>query len=160
HGPLPDTLMSGSPSGSRHRYYNSPKGVVIKNSTSSIGPGIDVRGEGGMVIAPPSVRSDGAYRWLNDNPIADASQWLIDLASGKGSDGAELGLTRRNASGNGGEAVPGFDIPEGFEDVPVEDIGEGIKTTQRWARLSGEQKDTALDHGLECIANNSNLLKL
>src|SRR5262249_6189353 len=70
------------------------------------------------------------------------------------------GLTRRNASGNGGEAVPGFDIPEGFEDVPVEDIGEGIKTTQRWARLSGEQKDTALDHGLECIANNSNLLKL
>src|SRR5262249_24553671 len=29
-----------------------------------------------------------------------------------------------------------------------------------WDPLSPEQKDAALDHGLECIANNSNLLKL
>lgn len=49
-----------------------------------------------MVIAPPSVRGDGEYRWLNDNDIAEAPQWLIDAAvaasksSGKGADnGAE-----------------------------------------------------------------------
>src|SRR5262249_9560796 len=102
HGPLPETLMAESPSGSRHRYFNQPKEIAIKNSTSSIGPGIDVRGEGGMVIAPPSVRSDGVYRWLNNNPIADASQWLIDLAVGKGADNSELDLTRKSADSNGG----------------------------------------------------------
>ena len=41
-----------------------------------------------MFVAPPSVRADGAYRWLNDNPIADAPQWLLDLvvtaSKGKG----------------------------------------------------------------------------
>jgi hypothetical protein len=80
HGPLPDTLMSESPSSSRHRYYNYSKDVEIRNTTSALGPGIDVRGEGGMVIAPPSRRGDGEYKWLNDLPIADAPQWLINLA--------------------------------------------------------------------------------
>jgi hypothetical protein len=94
HGPLPPTLMAESPSGSLHHYFKWPDAAVIKNSASGIGPGIDVRGEGGMVIAPPSVRGDGDYCWLNDNPIADAPQWLIDAAvaasksNGKGADGA------------------------------------------------------------------------
>jgi Virulence-associated protein E-like domain/Bifunctional DNA primase/polymerase, N-terminal/Primase C terminal 2 (PriCT-2) len=93
HGPLPPTLMAESPSGSLHHYFKWPD-VVIKNSTSGIAPGIDVRAQGGMVIAPPSVRGDGSYRWLNDNPIADAPPWLIDAAvaasksNGKGADGA------------------------------------------------------------------------
>ena len=80
HGKLPETLAAESPSGSQHFYFTYPPGVIIKNSTSALGAGIDVRGDGGMVIAPPSVRPDvGAYRWLNDNPIADAPQWLMDL---------------------------------------------------------------------------------
>src|SRR6516164_3523388 len=117
--------MAESPSGSRHRCFKWPDAVAITNSTSSIGPGIDVRGEGGMVIAPPSVRDDGAYRWLNDNPIADAPQWLIDLAVGKGADDAELGLARKNASGNSGEAPDRFKVAEDFKDLPVEDLGGG-----------------------------------
>src|SRR5262249_37974099 len=153
--------MSESPSGSRHRYFNQPKGVVIKNSTSSIGPGIDVRGEGGMVIAPPSVRGDGAYRWLNDNPIADLPQWLIDLAVGKSADDADLGLARKNAGGNGGEDPNRFQVAEGFRHLDPDDgIGEGIKGNHRWDRLPDEHKDEALEHGLEQIASNSKLLEL
>ena len=156
HGPLPKTLMAESPSGSRHRYFKYPPGIEIKNSTSSIARGIDVRGEGGMVIAPPSVRGDGAYRWLNDNPIADAPQWLIDLAV----DSKQLDLTRKSTSGNGGEDHARFKVAEELKDLPLGDLGENIETNQWWDRLSGEQKDAALDHGLECIAKNSNLLKL
>ena len=37
-----------------------------------------------MFVAPPSVRKDGTYRWVNDNDIADAPQWLIDLAVAQG----------------------------------------------------------------------------
>jgi hypothetical protein len=41
--------------------------------------GVDVRGDGGMVIAPPTRRKGGQYRWLNEHDIADAPQWLLDL---------------------------------------------------------------------------------
>jgi hypothetical protein len=58
HGALPETLQAISPSGSIHYYFKYPEGdLEIKNSTSAIGQGIDVRGEGGMVIAPPSVKA-------------------------------------------------------------------------------------------------------
>jgi hypothetical protein len=78
YGRLPDTLMAISPSGSIHRYFKHPGGKV-KSSASELGPGIDVRGDGGMVIAPPTVRADGVYRWLNNNPVAPMPEWLVQL---------------------------------------------------------------------------------
>ena len=77
NGPFPETRMAVSPSGSIHRYYGHPGAdIYIKNSTSEIAPGVDVRGDGGMVIAPPSIRPGvGKYCWLNDLPIADAPAW-------------------------------------------------------------------------------------
>ena len=77
YGPLPPTRMAQSPSGSPHRLFKHPGGF-IKNSASELAEGVDVLGDGGMFIAPPSVRRDGQYIWLNDLPIADAPQWLID----------------------------------------------------------------------------------
>ncbi len=95
HGALPETRQAISPSGSIHYYFNHP-GFKVKNSVSVIGLGIDIKGDGGMVVAPPSVvppkaakgdkpaRPGGVYRWLNDLPNADAPQWLLDrILAGK-----------------------------------------------------------------------------
>jgi hypothetical protein len=80
HGPLPLTLMARTPSGGEHRIFRYPNsGIKIKNSASEIAPGLDCRGSGGMFVAPPSVKGDAAYEWINDAPIADAPQWLLDL---------------------------------------------------------------------------------
>ena len=83
YGKLPKTLMAISPSGSLHYYFKWPKkrGLIICNSASKIAPGVDVRGEGGMVLAPPSIKPGvGTYRWLNwGTPGAYAPQWLLDL---------------------------------------------------------------------------------
>jgi hypothetical protein len=82
HGPLPDTLQGESPSGSIHYFWEMPEGKTIYNSTSLVAPGIDVLGEGGMVIAPPSVRpGKGVYKWLNSFPVVQAPDWLFDLAA-------------------------------------------------------------------------------
>jgi Bifunctional DNA primase/polymerase, N-terminal/Primase C terminal 2 (PriCT-2) len=82
YGRLPKTLMFMSPSGSLHYYFRWPKGgLIICNSASKIAPGVDVRGEGGMVLAPPSVKEGvGHYRWLNwGTPGAYAPDWLLEL---------------------------------------------------------------------------------
>ena len=83
HGPLPDTIEALSPSGSWHLWFKWPEGLDIRNSTSDIGEGIDVRGERGMVLAAPSIRKgfDKAYRWKNPpGPfgLADCPEWMLD----------------------------------------------------------------------------------
>jgi putative DNA primase/helicase len=85
HGRLPDTLAAISPSGSVHSYLRHPgAGLKIKTTGSELGPGIDVRGDGGMVLVPPSVNTDGlAYRWLNRLPIAPMPDWLVELTREK-----------------------------------------------------------------------------
>ena len=75
----PKTRMAKSPSGSIHYYFRYPEQGRIPDSSGKIAPGVDVRGEGGMVIAPPSVTPDGgAYEWVKDIEVAPAPQWLLD----------------------------------------------------------------------------------
>src|SRR5262245_21680318 len=81
HGPLPPTPTSVTPRGGTH-YFFRWNGIYIRNSTSKIAPGLDLRGNGGYAIVPPSVRADGApYNWRVDLdcPIAEAPTWLLNL---------------------------------------------------------------------------------
>jgi hypothetical protein len=61
-----------TPSGGRHYYFQQPAGQRISNSVGIL-PGIDIRGDGGLVVAPPSVfvgaDYQGEYRWLRDNCV-------------------------------------------------------------------------------------------
>ena len=62
HGPLPRTLEAVSGGGGRHLYFAHP-GAPVPNR-AGLAPGIDVRGDGGMIVAPPSVHPSGArYIW-------------------------------------------------------------------------------------------------
>jgi hypothetical protein len=90
-GALPDTAIFESPSGSVHRLFNYPThlaDVWINPVASKLATGVDVCADGDMIIAPPSVRGDGVYRWVNDLPLADLpEQWierLIEISTGAG----------------------------------------------------------------------------
>ena len=63
-----DTLRSLTGGGGSHRFYQSPtNGQLIKNSSGTFGSGLDVRGEHGYVVAPPSNHISGKeYRWERD----------------------------------------------------------------------------------------------
>lgn len=81
HGALPPTLTARTGSGGLHLYFRCT-GAPINNSASKIGPGIDIRGDGGYVVCPPSKhKSGGLYSWIDElTPIADAPEWLTDAA--------------------------------------------------------------------------------
>lgn len=92
HGKLPRTVMVETPRRGFHRYFSYP-GRRVKNSQSMIGPGLDIRGDGGHVAAPPSiVKRRGQYRFVeghspDDLPIAEASAWLLAMLNeGKDND--------------------------------------------------------------------------
>jgi hypothetical protein len=62
HGPLPRTVEAISGGGGRHFYFAHPGGHV--HNRAGLAPGIDLRGDGGVIVAPPSVHPSGArYAW-------------------------------------------------------------------------------------------------
>jgi hypothetical protein len=69
---MPQTRTIKTGSGGLHLYFVWP-GYKIRNSASKIAPGIDVRGDGGYVIVPPSIGYSIAD---NANP-AELPEWLI-----------------------------------------------------------------------------------
>jgi Bifunctional DNA primase/polymerase, N-terminal/Primase C terminal 1 (PriCT-1) len=77
-GELPATVEVITPRG-RHIYFKTPESPV-PNSAGKIALGIDVRGDGGYVLAPPSIHPSGReYAWSVDttNTIATAPDWLL-----------------------------------------------------------------------------------
>jgi hypothetical protein len=79
HGPLPATPTVQTGSGGYHLYFTHPGGTV-RNSAGRLGDGVDVRGDGGYVVAPPSMHTTGKpYVWmtpLDTTPLTDAPSWL------------------------------------------------------------------------------------
>jgi len=67
HGDLPWRAVVETPSGGWHVYLRHPGGRV-RNSSGRIGAGVDVRGDGGLALLPPSRRAAGVYRWAVGGP--------------------------------------------------------------------------------------------
>lgn len=84
HGSLTWTRMAETPTGSTHYYFKQPPGILIPSSASKLGPSIDVRGDGGFIMAPPSIRPGrGEYAWINHVAITEAPKWLTDLVAAR-----------------------------------------------------------------------------
>lgn len=86
YGKLPDTATAITGGGGRHLYFRHP-GWPVRNSAGAIAHGIDVRGDGGAVVAPGSLHISGRkYEWeASSSPrqsgISVAPQWLLDMLS-------------------------------------------------------------------------------
>lgn len=79
HGPLPWGPRVWTGSGGWHLLFSS-EGHNVHNSVNRVGPGIDVRADGGYVIAPPSLHASGhRYSWTCDGKLPPLPTWLARL---------------------------------------------------------------------------------
>ena len=79
---LPDTMSAITGGGGLHLWF---KAKDIRNTTALAGfSGLDIRGIGGYVVAPPSIHPSGnVYSWRSQNSVADTPDWLLALCSKK-----------------------------------------------------------------------------
>lgn len=75
---LPETATVQTGGGGWHLYFKYRKSLYeVRNSTGKLADGIDVRGEGGYVVAPPSNHLEGSYRWTERGTPASAPELLL-----------------------------------------------------------------------------------
>jgi hypothetical protein len=80
HGALPPTRTARTPSGGMHKYFKWDAAHPIGAQREVFGPGLDVRGNGGYVISPPSVLNGTAYTWDPAcTEITEAPSWLYEV---------------------------------------------------------------------------------
>ncbi|MGC9000793.1 bifunctional DNA primase/polymerase [Caldisericum sp.] len=80
---LPNTWKVQTGKGA-HYYFRYPGWKV--SSFTQLLPGIDLRGDGGYVVAPPSMHPSGEiYQWDNElkGELAEAPEWLLELILNK-----------------------------------------------------------------------------
>ena len=83
---VPETVTAKTAKG-RHYFFNHP-GRHVKNDVRIL-DGVDIKGDGGYVVLPPSIHPDTGlpYAWehspLENATVADAPQWLLDLIEGE-----------------------------------------------------------------------------
>jgi len=83
---LPPTWVVHTGGGGRHYYYRTREPL----RGAKLEAGVDLKGEGGYVVAPPSIHPEGgAYVWEvgagpGDMPIGGVPEWVLREAAGEG----------------------------------------------------------------------------
>ncbi len=78
HETIPATSIVKTASG-KHYYFTQPDDQRLRNSAGKLAPGIDTRGDGGYVVAPPSIHPDGTvYAWMVQLDAPVMPPWLVE----------------------------------------------------------------------------------
>lgn len=147
YGTLPATRIHRTGSGGAHYLWTlAPPDAIghVVPSTSgregnALGPGLDTRGEGGMIVMPPSVSGKGAYQVGVECDPATPPDWLVDRMR-------EI-LARRHATGTGALEVPGLeavadrDLSRKLRLLLAELKGDGERHQWFWQIIAQARRD-------------------
>lgn len=86
YSPLPPTVEAVTGGGGRHFYFTHP-GFLTRNR-AGLAQGVDLRGDGGYIVAPPSIHPSGRpYQWASGHgpdeiALAPLPRWLLTTIHG------------------------------------------------------------------------------
>lgn len=137
HGKLPDeTWLAITGRGGYHYFYRDT--ATVKNR-AGLYEGIDIRGDGGYIVAPPSIHPNGhAYEWEQDPllyPLAEASDTVYDFL---------------------------FPVPEGWDKRPLEmpdQIPDGERTNAMVKLVCSQQAKGLSDEAIRAAVRAENAAK-
>jgi hypothetical protein len=69
---IPQHPITKTAGGGTHHVFRQPPGHALGNSSGALPPGIDVRGQGGFIVGPGSIRQDGAGYVAGPLSLAEA----------------------------------------------------------------------------------------
>ena len=77
----PENVVSTGGGGYHYYFYSD---VPIPCSSGRLGPGVDVKGTGGLVVAPPSTHASGhAYAWVKTGVMQLLPEFIREMALSK-----------------------------------------------------------------------------
>jgi hypothetical protein len=81
YGPWPATLTVATGGGGWHWYFQSAEGGLRNAAGGALGAGVDLRADGGIVVAPPSPHASGRRYHVEDPAatVAPLPAWLPEL---------------------------------------------------------------------------------
>lgn len=155
HGFHPDSApMVATPNYGNHHFFRQPEGKLFGNGEGALPKGINVRGNGGYVIAPGAVMQDGrTYElWGDLSAVPVVPPWLQDILEARRGGGPEGGATARAMSpapGGSTDAISEAEILEllshidpdcGYEEwvsvlmaIHAETGGRGFAIADQWS---------------------------
>ncbi|BCJ53056.1 hypothetical protein Asp14428_45310 [Actinoplanes sp. NBRC 14428] len=76
---MPPTRCTATGDGGWHLHYRHPGIPLAKDLNHRGHPGIDIKADGGYVVAPPSIHpgTRRPYRWVGDRPVIEMAPPLI-----------------------------------------------------------------------------------
>ncbi|MCP4965712.1 MAG: AAA family ATPase [bacterium] len=148
YGKLPPTITAHTGSGGLHLLFKwDPERPVTNGMATQLGPGLDIRGQGGQIVVAPSIHPNGEpYAWDEarspwNQELAGAPDWLYKLIFG-----LEATSTADRASNEflGSPGAAPEDLERGFRIELPPETGE---SPAEWIRRTKDWHNVLFDDG-------------
>lgn len=148
NGPCPNTRQHITPSTGMHLVFLWENGIR-SIPLNKLAPGIEIKGEGGYIVVPPSRMADGREYHGNDMPVAVAPKWFLTMIRQYQGEDGELDEELRQDTGKGIYPEAGYEkkpvdideLREALRHIPADDY-------DTWYRMAGAIRKDVGEKGI------------